>query len=304
MAKWDIPKKRPNNGRVALIDGDVIVYRIGFSVQKDVYTLEYEGNLHRFEGKRALNTFLYEEKLPPDSEDVIINMHTEVEPVQNAYHSINILLDQILEATDAEDYEIYISGPTNFRTEIARTAPYKGNRTGRKPEYYDDIRNWLVQYKGAQISDGIEADDVLSICQYNRDNTVIVSIDKDLDMVPGDHYNWVSNTLYTISPLEGARNFWTQMITGDTVDNIKGIPGLGKVKASKHLAGCKDFYEMFQVVLKLYTEHFKEEAQSRFVENSILLWMLRHESEKKIKNEQVQVEVGGDCSEETAPSEV
>lgn len=283
MGKWDIPEEPIKTGITALIDGDVVVYRIGFSVQKDVFTVEYQGEIYTFEGKKALNEWLYQEKLPPDSEDVIITQIVVVEPEQNAYHSIKLLIEDILDQTQADSYEIYLTGSNNFRSNIARTVPYKGNRTGRKPELYDAIRNYMVKYHGARVVEGFEADDAMSIAQSKRDKTVICSIDKDLLMVPGLHYNWVKENLESINEVEGYRNFWKQMASGDTVDNIIGLPKIGEVKAAKLVQEENTFFSMFRKVWDKYKEAFGAEAADRFVENIYLLWMVRDESEIPIK---------------------
>ena len=114
-------------------------------------------------------------------------------------------IDKILEATGADCYQGYLtsSDKSNFRYEIASIRPYKGHRKAMKPHHYDRIRSFLEDHRGALMCYGQEADDAMSIEQYKRNSeelwnagdadfcsTVIATRDKDLDMVPGYHYNW------------------------------------------------------------------------------------------------------------------
>ena len=85
----------------------------------------------------------------------------------------------------------------------------------------------------------VESDDVLNI-GYNRYkeeyDLIIVSGDKDLNQIPGEHYNPRTNKGYFVSTDEAVYNLFMQVLTGDTTDNIKGVPGIGKVKAAKVLS--------------------------------------------------------------------
>ena len=61
-----------------------------------------------------------------------------------------------------------------------------------------------------------EADDQVTI-EYLEDpaNRCIVSIDKDLDQIPGNHYNYRKDLFYEVSEAEAAYNFWVPVLTGD-----------------------------------------------------------------------------------------
>ena len=52
---------------------------------------------------------------------------------------------------------------------------------------------------GAQVIDGMEADDALALAQ--TDKTAIATIDKDLLMVVGRHYNYVKQTWQDVTCL-------------------------------------------------------------------------------------------------------
>ena len=182
---------------------------------------------------------------------------------------------------ECKDYKAYITGKGNFRNEIAVTEPYKGNRKDmKKPIHYDAIRKHLVEKLGAVLIEGMEADDAIAIEATNMGNqAIIVSIDKDLDQVAGLHYNFVKQELYEVTPEEGMLNFYKQILTGDRVDNIIGIKGVGPVKAAKLLKDCKTEKEMFDVCVKAYNDD-GQDGVARATENGNLLWLLRDKDKR------------------------
>ena len=177
---------------------------------------------------------------------------------------------------ECDSYELFITGKGNFRNNIAKTAPYKGNRKDmKKPIHYDAIRVHLINM-GAYLIEGMEADDAIAIRATELgDKSVIVSIDKDLDQVKGNHFNFVKNEAYYVTEEEGLKNFYKQILTGDRVDNIIGIKGCGPVKAEKLIGPCKTEQEMFDVCVKAYNDDGQNGVE-RVTENGNLLWLLRH----------------------------
>ena len=172
-----------------------------------------------------------------------------------------------------DDYKAYITGKGNFRNDIAVTAPYKGNRKDMKrPKHYEAIRKHLVDLGATQV-EGMEADDAIAI-EATANGGFIVSIDKDLDQIPGHHYNFVKHEEYFVTEEQGLLNFYKQILTGDRVDNIMGIKGIGPVKADKLLSKCKTEKEMFDVCVKAYNDN-GEDGVARTTENARLLWLLR-----------------------------
>ena len=214
--------------RIALIDGDILVYRIGFA-----------------------------------SED-------ESESIAMA-RCCEFLEDMIL-FNGFDEYQGYLTGGGNFRKEIAKTAPYKGNRKAPRPKHYDLLRNYMETAWGFEMIEGQEADDAIGIAAYALDpeEYCVCSIDKDLDMIRGQHYNFVKDLFYEVSEEEAIFNFYKQMLTGDRNDNIQGIKGIGEVKAKRILEKCKDENEMYLAVLEAYKGN-----EERVLENGQLLWIRR-----------------------------
>ena len=137
------------------------------------------------------------------------------------------LVEDILTGINAEEYKLFLSGKNNFRKEIY--PEYKANRKQPKPKHLEACRRYLLEHWEASLVDGYEADDALGMNQTPE--TVICSLDKDLKMIPGVHYDFVKKELSVVTPEAAMRTFYTQLLTGDSGDNIKGCPGIGKVKA-------------------------------------------------------------------------
>lgn len=211
-------------------------------------------------------------------------------------------IKDIVEKVGADDWVGYLSdSDSNFRIELATVLPYKGNRNGsEKPPHYKFLRNHLLDSYPDKVSlvVGMEADDQLAIDQYDfaRDNiesgldepyseTIICTIDKDLEMVPGWHYRWAKGSSPEVEPwlqteIGGLRCFYKQLLTGDPVDNIKGLHGVGK--KSTLLSKIDDMETEAEMFSHVYTEYYKRfgtYADQFMLENGRLLWMLREEGE-------------------------
>jgi DNA polymerase-1 len=168
----------------------------------------------------------------------------------------------------------YLTGSGNFRKDLATIKVYKGQRPP-KPEHLPATRDQLVQQWGAEIVEGQEADDAIGIKATDlKGDCTIVSIDKDLLMIPGTHYNFVKKEWTEVSQEKGDYFFYKQLLTGDQVDNIQGVPGIGPKKAEKAYEGCTTVQEMYQKALEMY----KGDANA-LLENARLLWLRRYEGE-------------------------
>ena len=128
----------------------------------------------------------------------------------------------------------------------------------------------MVDKWGALMIEGMEADDALGLAQ--EEDTVIATIDKDLRIVSGWHFNLNTHVKDKVTDQEGDRFFYKQMLMGDKVDNIIGIRGVGPKKADKAL-DTVDRAGWDMLVWSYYKEEFELPFQ-RMVENSQLLWIL------------------------------
>lgn len=200
-------------------------------------------------------------------------------------------IKRIVERSGAEDWVGYITNsPSNFRNDVATILPYKGNRAGaEKPAKWGFLRYYLLSEYSDKVKEisGYEADDQLSIDQCTAEaaqlepgNTIICTIDKDLMMVPGWHYNWQHDEKSFVTEIEGLRFFYQQLLTGDSCDNIKGLYGVGpKSTLIKKLNEFDTEEDMFNHVFKAYEDRFGSYAKQFIIENGRLLWMMRNEDD-------------------------
>jgi len=160
----------------------------------------------------------------------------EHDPLDIALERIDSLVDRIMYETGSQNLEAWLTGSNNYRKEI--NPAYKAQRKDKPmPRWLQDCREHCVVGWGARVTDGNEADDELGIsqCTSESGDTVIVTNDKDLLQIPGEHFNPVLNIKRIISPVDGLRNFYFQMIMGDSSDNIFGFDGKARSKVPKFL---------------------------------------------------------------------
>lgn len=178
------------------------------------------------------------------------------------------------EFPNLDAYCVYLSGTGNFRNDIAVTHVYKGNRKEEKPEHLSAVRDYLLSSFPSALSSGEEADDLIAIEATRRgSNCIICSIDKDFLQVPGWHYNFVKHECLYVTAAEARLNFYMQVLTGDRIDNVVGIRGIGPKKALKHLEDIKTERGMYDRCVELYAD------EARVIENARLLWLRRAEGQ-------------------------
>lgn len=202
---------------------------------------------------------------------------SEGEPESHARYTVKRMLEQVIDKFDRGlSYRGFLtaSDKSNYRFAVAKEAVYKGNRAdSKKPQHYDVVREYLIKWWKAEVIQGKEADDALGCAQ--TDETCIVSIDKDLLMIPGAHYNFVKDEYKVITEQDGWKNFYTQLLTGDRTDNICGVKGIGPKTAAKILAACKSKSSLHKTVTSVYKEHYGSKATSLMKERGALLWIQR-----------------------------
>ena len=206
-----------------------------------------------------------------DGDIIAWRIATSIKPDANPYvlyERCNRLIASIFmnTETDYEDFRLFLSGKEkpNFRRLI--NPEYKANRDKLEtPELVFTCKEYLDKTWKAEYIQSYEADDALAWNQTSK--TIICTIDKDLDMVPGMHYNFITFKSYAVTELEGLQFFYKQMLIGDTADNIKGVFRIGPVKAAKLIDHLTEEQDMFDVVYNLYKN------PQRFVMNAQCLWI-------------------------------
>ena len=217
--------------------------------------------------------------------------------------ALNYKLAEIVRVLDTyEKPFFFFSGANNFRKDIAITKPYKGNRTHEKPHHYNNLQLYIEANYITVLDDNLEADDTMAIWQTESEEyytepihtTCIVTVDKDLRQVNGWHYSPEGANFPSFGPtyvtdensyieLNNKRNkiigtgwkfFYSQLLTGDDVDNIPGCPGVGPVKAHTLLANTTTKGEAYKVVRNAYRGTVLM-ADECLLEQAQLLYMIR-----------------------------
>lgn len=225
-----------------IVDSDYLVYRVGFAVKDD-------------------------------------------EPVEYALATVRAAINNIWDKfpNAKGERQLFLTGKENFRDKVATIQIYKGNRDpANKPKYYSEIREYMINHHPTTVVNFMEAEDRCGIIQYAAKDrsTVIVGVDKDLLCIPGWHYNPVKDVMAYVTLPEANENFWTQVLMGDRVDNILGIPGIGPKTAAKIIAPCeRDWNRMRDAALSAYREHYGDQAEVMMDETAKLIWILRKENE-------------------------
>lgn len=236
------------------------------------------------------------------------------------------LIDDIVKATEATHTEIYLGSTDKTNYRYAVYDKYKANRKGAKrPPNERTVRKYLIEKCQAKVVTGAEADDALGIrqteCLKKQVASVIASNDKDLDMIPGEHYDmdfgrkvmyrgkyitrkaYKKKQIYTITDpgflalrqasgrpvLVGGGQKWfcAQLLLGDTAD---GIPSMYKMTGTRYghtrvfklLQHAKTFASAIKICYNEYKLGLGDEALGMFERNAKLLWIKRERGKEEI----------------------
>lgn len=190
---------------IALLDGDLIAYRIAAALEHTI-----------------------------DWGDDVWTLHSDL---SEAKRVLDNQIATFIETLGVTKVRCAVSGKGNFRKILS--PDYKANRKDKRlPIVFKPLLDYMVETYDGFRKDGIEADDVLGIWQTKAKpgETVIVSGDKDMATIPGCHYNWLKDEgIRRVTEAEATRFHMLQTLMGDTADNVPGCPGCGPVKADKIL---------------------------------------------------------------------
>lgn len=269
----------------AIIDSDSLVYAVGFASQAPYFLVFHDSEPDmpvaqfdtreeaRLFAERAGTGFSCQKFFDPESVGI-------------AHSNTDRLVERIIEGSGADEFELWLTAPdieNNFRYQI--DPEYKGNRKDFiKPYHYETIRERLIDKWAAQIAPiGIEADDMVSIrCYEEPYDAVCASIDKDLDQVVGWRYSWETHNkpeqFYFVTDEDARKNYWTQVLTGDRIDNVPGIPRIGPKRAASILQQCRTDRDYYEACKKQYEANGI--SLERMHKNCKLLYLPRSEDDE------------------------
>lgn len=228
-------------------------------------------------------------------------------PDIDVHELVDKRMEFIIERVGATAHEVYLTGPGNYRMEIATLRPYKGTRVGlEKPYHWETVSRRLKERWGAITLNGIEADDWLGIRGTEEgDNYTACSRDKDIRQIPECvHYSWpcgenqpelgpfrvdglgeVSASFKLYGKVKktkswkleghGQKFFWGQLLCGDSVDNIPGCKGVGPGSIVDLFGDCVTDEDFFKVCVYQYHRVYGDNWREVLTENARLLHLIR-----------------------------
>lgn len=209
--------------RVALIDGDILMYTI-------IATVE------------------------------------EIDNLELIYKNYLDYIKMLMYKSNSKDYELHITAPNSCKGGRKGVEVFKKYQDQRQSNELFANLDVVKIYIKDKLGDKVvwhtdqEADDGLTQSQANVRGyeTIIVTKDKDLRMVPGLHYDMNTEEILTVDivgNLEKIKNFntgktkitgsgltflWYQMLAGDKADNIMGLPFISELNRSIYCPTVKD----------------------------------------------------------------
>jgi 5'-3' exonuclease len=202
---------------IALIDGDVVVYRVGFASENQT------------EAQNCMNADLVLEDVMKATEATSYRVFLSDKLVNNFRYAID------------NNYKAN-------RKDAPKPKFYDSLRLFL-------VQSWKAEYTpGQEADDALGIEQCKQLAGRSVDGSVICSIDKDLLQIAGRHYNLSTGTHTTVTSHEGLLHFYRQLLIGDRVDNITGVKGIGKVRAGQVIAPECTADEAFQRVRSLYSD--------------------------------------------------
>jgi len=255
---------------VAIIDGDVLAHLACQPRWHDKVKYNVEGNpimLLDTDGKKVDFEFTTEE---------------DAKYMEKSWDNFTKKVDKMVEELYCNEYLMAMGKRSdNFRLDIYDD--YKDNRHAdkiKKNKFVPGIRQLAIYEEYAVWATYREADDLVRIwaeeCRKYGIDYIVCSIDKDLKMIPGKYYNIKQRKLETISELSAMRNYYQQLLEGDSTDHIPGLPGVGPVKAKQMLADCENEAEFQIVVSEVYQAVYDDEWKDYLLSNGKLIHIQRH----------------------------
>lgn len=200
-----------------------------------------------------------------------------LESPQLSYDVVTGMMTRFADDLASVDISVFLSSSFNVRRYMY--PEYKANRKGEKPKYFNEVKKYLEEYYTCFTVNGREADDaiVAEACESldtGEYNVRIVTLDKDLRQVPNTtFYNMVTGATEFITKDIAYRNILLQCLTGDRVDNIAGLKGVGKKKAERLVEGLapNSLDDVYNELSRIYLSFNHTETDLNAVYNCVVM---------------------------------
>lgn len=296
-------------------EGDELVYASCTAVNKHGYrVVTSKGNLYMpFKDLRKprLKKPLLEWLAKKGKSHLQIEEYNQCDNLNGALWQLKKTIGRWYRLTGCDIIQFWL-GPTdgsNFRFKSAVTLPYKGHRK-EKPEIWGAVRDYLINVYGAQIIYGYECDDAVAMGQVDDawkvelapgqplEGTVLIHKDKDINMVPGWHFNthteefeyvdkfgklWLKETIDKQGRKKrdlkgnGLMFFYAQLLMGDRTDNIPPLKArdYGSVGVYNLLGECQTEEGLLMAVMYEYKKVMGDNWRERLLEQADLCYIVQ-----------------------------
>ncbi len=267
--------------RIAIIDGDIVAYRCAAAneTRSVKATHKVTGQVITCPHRTALKAQI--DGIFDITEFDIVDVQS-ADDVSFAYNAIKTTINALVKSCEADDFEIYISGSTNFRDDLPLPSKYKGSREGlMRPLQLKDCKDYIMRKQKGEIVEGEEADDKIAARQWeglrSKDQiTIACTQDKDANGSEGWLYNWAKmdapvrikglGEIHLDDKKElrgtGRKWFYAQLVKGDAVDCFKPCQLSGKkfgdVGCYNLLKDCKTDKECLEAIYGQYLKWYPE----------------------------------------------
>lgn len=209
------------------------------------------------------------------------------EDFETACRYVDNLFYEILKSTGCTEYIAFYTGRNNYRNNIYESYKEGRNYEDTRKGYFYEVKEYARKRYEIYTVHGIEADDACLTFHQCYPGSVLCSRDKDLKQSEGLHYLYNGHIgrvekldkLYITDSSKkrivayGEDKVWVQMLTGDSSDGIKGIPGVGPVKAYNILSNSYDYRT---TVYKQYISFYGYKlGKKHFITNYKLLKIMK-----------------------------
>ena len=288
------------------VEGDELLMQACLSVcKRDYYVVFPSGFKYRVTDRYRTNGRFDRKKILAKLNKLGHNESGEYEVVlEENYEGKEDLAVWVLEKeirklyrlTGCDRLQFYVGSDNkcNFRYKSAKTQPYKAGRAA-KPSILPFLKQYLINVKGATVAVGYEADDMLGI--YQTEDTIAIHCDKDINQIPGKHFNTMRDTHWVASDPgklfgdkdtasgHGLAIFYAQLLCGDKTDNIPPLPktakmGWGWKGVYSALSDCYDEESYCRTVVNMYKESLPDGWYDRIIEQADLVWICRDRDNK------------------------
>lgn len=275
----------------AVVDLDAFKYAVAFAGEKRKVIITHKTNGESFEcatrtewygrgkakDKGKLAEINAKRESPYTWDEFTYEDVRTVEPIENILHTAKQNVQRVVKASGAKTAQYFIGKGESFRVELSTLIKYKDRDDLVKPVMLDDVVEYMTKKFKAEVIEGYEVDDVITMETWKKPNKFVIIEDKDAYGSGVKVYNFnkpeegiIDTNCFGelwIDEKSNVRGFgrmfklW-QVCHGDSVDNYKSncFSDLewGAKSAYHALVDCKDDKELFEQSLKVFQTLYPE----------------------------------------------